>query len=72
MSEAEGNPTSISFYADADQEFEIFDFVFYAHRLRQGLVAVSQIHAAPNGRFGNGFGKARCGFLFLPAQTVCI
>ena len=37
--------------ADLYQQLEEFEFILQTHRVDQSLIAVSQIHAAPDGRF---------------------
>ena len=34
--------------SDTDKHVEVFDFFIHAHRLRERLIAVAQIHAAPD------------------------
>jgi len=48
-----GGKTNFDFLeTDADEHLEILELLLYAHRLREGLVAVSEIHAAPDGSGG--------------------
>ena len=46
-----GRETDLDFLeADLDEQFEVLEFFLDAHGLGEGLVAIAQIHAAPNRR----------------------